>query len=154
MAERQEWPKMMYGPGGEQRVFNEGDKIPSGFKDHPSKVKGAGDDPQTGDTDQVRALKEENAELRSRLARLESGNTDEVRDVTNPDAAAAQQQRRQTGSQSPVRRAEAMQDDAERQKEEERFRTEGLEVLRQAGVDMPSDATAAQVDEALKKLGK
>jgi hypothetical protein len=30
-----EWPKWMYGPNGESQIFNEGDKIPSGWKAIP-----------------------------------------------------------------------------------------------------------------------
>lgn len=34
-----EYPKWMYGPGEESRIFERGDVIPKGWKDHPDKVK-------------------------------------------------------------------------------------------------------------------
>lgn len=39
MADRTEWPKWMYGPNGESRIFQKDDQVPKGWADHPDKVK-------------------------------------------------------------------------------------------------------------------
>lgn len=35
---RQEYPKWMYGPGDESRIFQKDEKVPKGWADHPSRV--------------------------------------------------------------------------------------------------------------------
>lgn len=36
---KKEWPSWRYGPNNQKRIFNEGEKIPDGWEDHPDKVK-------------------------------------------------------------------------------------------------------------------
>lgn len=36
--DRTEWPKWMYGPGDERRIFQKDDQVPKGWEDHPDKV--------------------------------------------------------------------------------------------------------------------
>lgn len=52
MAQMQEFPKMVYGPDGQQQVIEKGEKMPKGFKDHPSKL-GKDEDPPSGKTEQT-----------------------------------------------------------------------------------------------------
>jgi hypothetical protein len=39
MARGKAFPSWRYGPGGASKVFEEGEKIPDGWEDHPDKVK-------------------------------------------------------------------------------------------------------------------
>lgn len=39
MTNRTEWPKWMYGPNDEARIFQKDDQVPKGWVDHPDKVK-------------------------------------------------------------------------------------------------------------------
>lgn len=39
-----EYPVWMYGPGGESKIFEQGEAIPEGWEDHPSKVQEQNED--------------------------------------------------------------------------------------------------------------
>lgn len=43
MSDKQNWPAWFYGPNGQSQVFENEKDVPSGWADHPTKVKGGVD---------------------------------------------------------------------------------------------------------------
>jgi len=149
---RQEFPTWRYGPDGEAQIFGENDKIPAGWQDHPSKAKGAGkSDGLDADkaVQRIEALEKEVEELRAENARLKSEDHNSPVATSKADSDAPKLRR--TPAKTPAKNAK---DQRKQDEELEQFRKEARATLKEMGIELPADATDAQLDEALTKAGK
>jgi hypothetical protein len=131
---KKQWPSWRYGPDGARRVFQENEPIPAGWVDHPSKVqepskvKKLGVDTDLNGTETIPEIEAAYAEGRVTLDQIE--------------VAEATRAKPRDGIMKFV----------EEQRVRLQARSDAFSVLREAGVDIPEDATDEELTAALDAL--
>jgi hypothetical protein len=125
MPKDRDFPAMMYGPNGEQRVFQRGEQVPAGWQDH-------------------HFPNEEEAKRRTiHPANIPANDGKETVRRGGRGKGATQPSSKATGSNTDARDNDA---------EEVLTREEAIKQLTDANVEVPEGATDAEIEQLLVKL--
>lgn len=125
-----DYPRWMYGPGEQSRIFNKDDQIPAGWEDHPSKVEGwekpKEEKPASG-RGRGRKNTDADAARGARIAELRNNGVEIADNATDEEINAATEKFNQD-------------------------KVATIQQLREAGIEIADDASVDEINAAIDKL--
>lgn len=88
----QEYPRWMYGPGEQSRIFEKDDPIPEGWQDHPSKVEQTKPQAKPRKKAEKPVLENPDAERAALIASIREDGIDIAETATDEEINAALEQ--------------------------------------------------------------